>query len=104
MGCGGQAQVEGPATARPTFPTTPCSFTSTTGILITIVVSLRVALLNDFEAVGYGIPALQPEDLVVINDVPVQDKVGPVSKSALRGVQSARHILYKATPLTLPYW
>lgn len=48
-----------------------------------MVVYLRVALLNDFEAVGYGIPALQPEDLVVINDVPVQDKVGSTSKYML---------------------
>ncbi|KAG2501812.1 hypothetical protein HYH03_000311 [Edaphochlamys debaryana] len=27
-----------------------------------------VRLLNDFEAVGYGIPALEPSDLVVLND------------------------------------
>jgi hypothetical protein len=28
-----------------------------------------VAVLNDFEAVGYGIPALGPQDLLVLNDV-----------------------------------
>lgn len=31
----------------------------------------RTAVLNDFEAVGYGIPALAAEDLVVLNDAPV---------------------------------
>jgi glucokinase len=31
----------------------------------------RVAVLNDFEAVGYGIPALAGSDLVALNDVPV---------------------------------
>lgn len=36
----------------------------------------KVALLNDFEAVGYGIPALDDSDLVVINDVPRKAK-GP---------------------------
>jgi glucokinase len=30
----------------------------------------RVAVLNDFEAVGYGIPALESSDLVALNDVP----------------------------------
>ncbi|KAF8057125.1 glk [Scenedesmus sp. PABB004] len=31
----------------------------------------RTAVLNDFEAVGYGIPALAPSDLVPLNDVPM---------------------------------
>lgn len=31
----------------------------------------KTAVLNDFEAVGYGIPALTSEDLVVVNDVPM---------------------------------
>lgn len=31
----------------------------------------RVAVLNDFEAVGYGIPALAASDLVALNDVPM---------------------------------
>ena len=35
----------------------------------------RVALVNDFEALGYGIPLLDQSDLVVLNDVPVQEKV-----------------------------
>lgn len=29
----------------------------------------QTAVLNDFEAVGYGIPALDSKDLVVLNDV-----------------------------------
>ncbi len=35
----------------------------------------RMAVLNDFEACGYGVPALQPEDLLVLNDVPARQKV-----------------------------
>ena len=37
----------------------------------------RMAVLNDFEACGYGVPALQPEDLLVLNDVPARQKVSP---------------------------
>lgn len=29
----------------------------------------KTAVLNDFEAVGYGIPALESSDLVALNDV-----------------------------------
>ena len=35
----------------------------------------RMAVLNDFEACGYGVPALQPEDLHILNDVPARPKV-----------------------------
>lgn len=31
----------------------------------------KTAVLNDFEAVGYGIPALDAKDMVVLNDVPM---------------------------------
>lgn len=31
----------------------------------------KTAVLNDFEAVGYGIPALKSEDFIVLNDVPM---------------------------------
>lgn len=34
-----------------------------------------MAVLNDFEACGYGVPALQPEDLFLLNDVPAREKV-----------------------------
>lgn len=40
------------------------------------VVLCRTAVLNDFEAVGYSIPALQPIDVVVINDVKPVPEVG----------------------------
>lgn len=30
-----------------------------------------MGVLNDFEAVGYGIPVLQPSDVVTINSAPV---------------------------------
>ena len=36
-----------------------------------------MAVLNDFEACGYGVPALQPEDLLILNDVPARQKVSP---------------------------
>jgi glucokinase len=36
------------------------------------------AVLNDFEAVGYGIPALDPKDLVVLNDAPVTPRAPKV--------------------------
>lgn len=37
-----------------------------------------MAVLNDFEACGYGVPALRPEDLLVLNDVPARRKVSPL--------------------------
>jgi hypothetical protein len=41
------------------------------------------AVLNDFEAVGYGIPALGPDDLVALNDAPMVPKAPKVSSSSL---------------------
>ncbi len=35
----------------------------------------RVAVLNDFEANGYGVTALQPDHLVCLNEVPEVEKV-----------------------------
>lgn len=37
---------------------------------------IRSTVLNDFEAVGYGVPELGPEDLLVLHDVPADPK-GP---------------------------
>lgn len=37
-----------------------------------------MAVLNDFEACGYGVPALGPEDLLVLNNVPARDKASPL--------------------------
>lgn len=50
----------------------------------------RVALLNDFEAVGYGIPALQPQDLVPLNDVPTQPKAPKVVTGPGTGLGAAQ--------------
>lgn len=36
-------------------------------------------MLNDFEANGYGILALQPEDVVVLHDAPPQPKASGVT-------------------------
>lgn len=38
--------------------------------------NIRSEVLNDFEAVGYGIPTLTSKDILVLNDVPKEDKVG----------------------------
>jgi len=38
--------------------------------------NLRSKVLNDFEAVGYGVPALSQHDILVLNDVPAVEK-GP---------------------------
>ena len=35
----------------------------------------RVAVLNDFEANGYGILALKPQDVIVLHDAQPQPKV-----------------------------
>lgn len=35
----------------------------------------RFAVLNDFEANGYGVPTLTHDDLLVLHDVPPVDKV-----------------------------
>ena len=42
----------------------------------------RFAVLNDFEAVGYGVPVVPPEDLVVLHDAPVSPKVKPTPQPA----------------------
>lgn len=47
-----------------------------------------MAVLNDFEACGYGVPALEPEDLFVLNDVPARAKVtgsSPICHSLQQG-------------------
>lgn len=41
----------------------------------------RFAILNDFEAVGYGIPAVAETDVVVLNDAPIVPNVCPPSAS-----------------------
>jgi glucokinase len=38
--------------------------------------NLRSRVLNDFEAVGYGVPALGEHDILVLNNVPAEEK-GP---------------------------
>lgn len=32
-------------------------------------------MLNDFQANGYGIPALEPHDLITLNDMPARPQV-----------------------------
>lgn len=43
-------------------------------VLIGLSLSSRVAVLNDFEANGYGVTALEPEHLVCLNEVPDVEK------------------------------
>ena len=42
----------------------------------------RVAVLNDFEANGYGILALKPEDVIVLHDAQPQPKVRSSASSS----------------------
>ena len=35
----------------------------------------RVEVLNDFEAVGYGVPELRDNDIITLHDVPAHPKV-----------------------------
>ena len=64
----------------------------------------RVALLNDFEAVGYGIPALQPEDLVPLNGTAPQPKVRTHAQATRRAQlqPQPQPPLRKDTSLRLP--
>ena len=43
----------------------------------TFAVRCRFAVLNDFEAIGYGVPVVPKEDLLVLHNAPVQLKVLP---------------------------
>ena len=47
-------------------------------LLLRLLSCCRFAVLNDFEAIGYGVPVVPEEDLVVLHDAPVSPKVGPV--------------------------
>ena len=42
-------------------------------------------MLNDFEAVGYGILALEPKDVVALNDAKVKPQVRYVLKQLYVG-------------------
>lgn len=50
----------------------------------------KTAVLNDFEAVGYGIPALDSKDLVALNDVPVVPKAPKVVMGPGTGLGAAQ--------------
>ncbi|PNH10636.1 Glucokinase [Tetrabaena socialis] len=60
------------------------------GAELTATHGFQVALLNDFEAVGYGIPVLQPEDLITLNDVPVHLKAPKVVMGPGTGLGAAQ--------------
>ena len=68
----------------------------------------RVAVLNDFEANGYGVTALQPDHLVCLNEVPEVEKVRAPQEMLLRpegdvSAQSIRHVHTKhACPASEP--
>eukprot|EP00201_Polytomella_parva_P001363 CAMPEP_0175084510 /NCGR_PEP_ID=MMETSP0052_2-20121109/28099_1 /TAXON_ID=51329 ORGANISM="Polytomella parva, Strain SAG 63-3" /NCGR_SAMPLE_ID=MMETSP0052_2 /ASSEMBLY_ACC=CAM_ASM_000194 /LENGTH=258 /DNA_ID=CAMNT_0016356321 /DNA_START=2224 /DNA_END=3000 /DNA_ORIENTATION=- len=50
----------------------------------------KVALLNDFEAVGYGIPALDATDLVCLNDAPIHPHAPKVVMGPGTGLGAAQ--------------
>lgn len=47
------------------------------GLISMRLMACSVGVLNDFEANGYGVLALQPDDMVILNDVPVTPQVPP---------------------------
>lgn len=46
----------------------------------------RFAILNDFEANGYGVPTLTSDDVIPLNDVPSLPKVEPKRSSLARAM------------------
>ena len=61
--------------SRPLFPPSPLPLPAAE---VHQQFGIRSTVLNDFEAVGYGVPVLTDNDLVTLNDVPAEDKVGQV--------------------------
>jgi glucokinase len=51
---------------------------------------IKVGILNDFEAVGYGIPALDESDIVPINLVPCEDRAPKVVMGPGTGLGAAQ--------------
>jgi glucokinase len=60
------------------------------GHQLSAALGIPVAVLNDFEAVGYGIPALTAADLVVVNDVPVVPEAPKVVMGPGTGLGAAQ--------------
>eukprot|EP00878_Enallax_costatus_P011046 GHUV01011537.1.p1 GENE.GHUV01011537.1~~GHUV01011537.1.p1 ORF type:complete len:219 (+),score=28.03 GHUV01011537.1:146-802(+) len=50
----------------------------------------KTAVLNDFEAVGYGIPVLEPDDVVALNDVPMAPEAPKVVMGPGTGLGAAQ--------------
>lgn len=48
----------------------------------------RVNVLNDFEAVGYGIPAVDPADIVTLNE----GEMHPLGPIAVLGPGTGKHL------------
>jgi len=65
---------------------------------------LRVAVLNDFEAAGYGITIISEKDYVVLNDMPAapqaSSSLGPTF--GLQIVNQEAHLLHAFMPECLP--
>jgi len=51
-------------------------------------------VLNDFEAIGYGVPVVPEEDLVVLHDAPVSPKVTPSISIRTGHYTMPRHSLH----------
>ena len=61
----------------------------------------RFAVLNDFEAVGYGVSVVPDSDLLVLNDAPVDPKVSyPWSHHPCHPVWSRSLFDHTLTPQT----
>lgn len=60
------------------------------GNQLTKDLNIRVAVLNDFEAAGYGIPALKAEDIHVLNEAPAIAKAPKVVLGPGTGLGAAQ--------------
>ena len=57
-----------------------------------LCVCCRFAVLNDFEAIGYGVPVVPEEDLVVLHDAPVSPKVKQMQPFELQQPLLDKHL------------
>lgn len=61
----------------------------------------RFAVLNDFAAVGYGVPAVPADDLVALNDAPVAPEVLSFWTIVIAGSQCVKFMADKLLEQTL---
>ena len=64
--------------------------------------------MNDFEAVGYGVPELRDNDIITLHDVPAHPKVGAlqvqlgVKRACLSDCSLELPLAHSSLPRTVP--